>query len=412
LNILIVSQYFWPEQFIINDLALKIREQGHTVSIFTGKPNYPDGVIHPDYISRGVKNETYGKDISVFRIPIIPRKNGSGKNLILNYLSFVLSGLKHSFSYAKNKEFDLIFVFAVSPITSAIPAILLKKLTKSHLVLWVQDLWPESIHATGFIRNRYLISSINWLVKGIYRCSDTILVQSKAFIPNVSRFVPKSKITYYPNSVTDEFYQNEIYEGLPLDFICLLETHFCVVFTGNIGIAQSVETIVEVASLLKEIPNIKLVLVGSGSKSEWVQQQTIDNRINNLILPGRFSSKLMPFIYSKSSALLVTLKKDDIFTFTIPCKIQSYLAAGKPIVAGLNGEGARIVQEAGAGFTSPAEDAESLAKNIKHLYDLPSSEREKMGLLGRSYFLEHFEMVSQTQRLLEIFERKISGEGN
>jgi glycosyltransferase involved in cell wall biosynthesis len=412
LNILIVSQYFWPEQFIINDLVLKIREHGHTVSVFTGKPNYPDGAIYPGYVSQGVQEEIYADNINIFRVPLRPRKNGSGKNLILNYLSFIFSGLKHSYKFAKNRRFDLIIVFAPSPITSAIPAVLLKWLTKSHLAIWVQDLWPESIKATGFIHNRFLLNCISWLVKGIYRFSDTILVQSKAFIPSISRLTQKNKVTYYPNSVIDEFSNLEISDGLALDLIHLLETQFCVVFAGNIGIAQSIDTIVNAAAILNDILDLKFVILGSGSMSGWVKQQVTDKKMNNMIIPGRFPSTVMPFIFSRASGLLVTLKRDEIFTYTVPSKIQSYLAAGKPIIAALDGEGARIVQEAGAGLISPAEDAKKLAKNIKHLYDLPASKRKEMGRLGRSYFLKHFEMETQCRHLIKIFEDKMSKKGN
>lgn len=129
MNILIVSQYFWPEHFIINDLVLKIKAQGHKISVYTGKPNYPDGVIYPGYASAGVQQEFYHEEVDVYRVPLRPRKTGGRKNIILNYLSFIFSGVKHAFNYSKNKKFDVIFVFAPSPITSVIPAILIKWLT-------------------------------------------------------------------------------------------------------------------------------------------------------------------------------------------------------------------------------------------------------------------------------------------
>lgn len=407
MNILIVSQYFWPEPFIINDLVLKIKELGHTVTVYTGKPNYPDGEIYNGYVSTGVQEEIYEGDIPVYRIPLRPRKKGGGKNLTLNYLSFVFSGLKHAFRFSKNKKVDMIFVFAISPITAAIPAILIKWLTKSHLTIWVQDLWPESVEATGFIRNRFLLRCVGGLVRGIYYFSDTLLAQSKAFIPHISRLAHQDKVDYYPNSVIDNFAVKEVPTTVPQDLAHLLETQFCVVFAGNIGTAQAVETIVNAALSLKNIPDLKFILVGSGSKSEWVKQQIQEHKINNLVLAGRYPSSEMPFIFSKASCLLVSLKRDEIFTYTIPSKVQSYLAASKPIIAALDGEGAKIINEAGAGLTSPAEDVEMLAKNIKHLYHLPQAEREEMGRSGRAYFLEHFEMISQSKRLIELFENRI-----
>lgn len=407
LNILIVTQYFWPERFIINDLVLKIKDLGHQVSVYTGKPNYPDGDIYPGYLSQGVQTETYADTIEVFRVPLRPRKMGGGKNLILNYFSFMYSGLKYSYQFSKKKRFDLVLVFAPSPITSAIPAILIKWLTKSHLAIWVQDLWPESLRATGFVRNPLLLNCVGFLVKGIYRFSDTLLAQSRAFIPHLSRLASKEKIFYYPNSVIDEFSNIKQTQELPASLITLLDTQFCVVFAGNIGIAQSVETIVNAAEKLMDIPDLKVIMVGSGSKRDWVNNEITDRKINNIVLTGRFSSSVMPYLFSKASSLLVTLKKEEIFSLTVPSKIQAYLAAGKPIVAALDGAGAEVINEAGAGLSCPAEDSEKLANLIKNLYHSSQSERDEMGKKGRAYFLNHFEMESQSRNLIEIFENRL-----
>lgn len=407
MNILIVTQYFWPEPFIINDLVLKIKEQGHTVTVFTGKPNYPDGDVYSGYTRTGIQEEIYADEIPVYRIPLRPRNKGGGKNLILNYLSFVFSGIRHAFRFSKNKKVDMIFVFAISPITAAIPAILIKWLTKSHLTIWVQDLWPESVLATGFIKNPFLLRCVGALVKGIYYFSDTLLAQSKAFIPHISRLAPEHKVAYYPNSVIDNFNNKEVSTSVSADLIGELDSCFCVVFAGNIGTAQAVETIVAAAKQLKHLLDLKFVLVGSGSKSEWVRQQVREHQIDNLILAGRYPVSEMPFIFSKAAALLVTLKRDDIFSYTIPSKVQSYLAAGKPIIAALDGAGAGIIDEAGAGLTGPAEDVEQLVNNIKTLYHLPPEKRNEMGLAGRSYFLDHFEMENQSRRLIEIFENRL-----
>lgn len=408
MNILVVSQYFWPEPFIINDLVIALQQQGHNITVYTGKPNYPDGNLYPGYSSAHLQEEQYHKDIAVFRVPLRPRKTSGAKNLALNYLSFICSGLWHAKRFCKNKHFDSILVFAPSPITSAIPALWLKKLTKSHLSIWIQDLWPESLQATGYINNPWILNRIKSLVIGIYRRADTLLVQSQAFIPEVAKLAPNKDIVYYPNSAKDHVSLAEQQVALNPTLENLLNEHFCVVFAGNIGSAQAVETIVEAALELQAIPELKLVLVGSGSQSNWVAEQINKHQLNNLILAGRFPSSDMPYIFSKASALLVTLKKEDIFRFTIPSKIQTYLAAAKPLIASLDGEGARVVLEAGCGYTSEAQDSKALANNIKKMYHLPSLERDHMGKSGRAYFLEHFEMESQSQRLIDIIERRIT----
>jgi glycosyltransferase involved in cell wall biosynthesis len=408
LNILIVSQYFWPEPFIINDLVIKMKALGHNVSIYTGKPNYPDGNYYDGYKKSGVQEEVYDNDIAVYRVPLRARKTGGAKNLILNYLSFIWFGTVHAFKFSKKKQFDSILVFAPSPITSAIPGIFIKWLTKSHLSIWVQDLWPESLSATGFVKNKFLLSCVRAFVKGIYSFSDMLLVQSKAFIPQVENLSPRNEIVYYPNSAKDEFSQKHSSPGLPTEFEEILDTHFCVVFAGNIGTAQSIETIIAAAKQLQEISDLKIVLVGSGSQLDWVKKQISDHDLSNVYLAGRFPSSYMPYVFSKSQALLVTLKKDEIFTFTVPCKVQAYLAAGKPIIAAIDGEGAKVIAEAKAGYTAPAEDPESLAINIKKMYDLSTQERAKIGEAGRNYFLQHFEMESQSERLISILQSSVT----
>lgn len=408
MNILIVSQYFWPEHFIINDLVLKIKAEGHEVTVYTGKPNYPDGEIYPGYTRANVQQECFANEIDVYRVPLRPRKTGGRKNLILNYLSFVFSGIKHAFKFSKNKKFDVIFVFAPSPITTIIPAILLKWLTRAHLAVWVQDLWPESIKATGFIGNSTILYGVKIMVKTVYYFSDTILAQSKAFIPHIVKLARKNKVFYYPNSVVDNSTQFDKSDHICMALISKLEAKFCVVFAGNLGTAQSVETIVSAAQALQSMPDIEIILVGSGSKLAWIEEQVKEKGLSNLVLAGRYPASDMPYILSKASALLVTLKNDEIFTYTIPSKIQSYLASGKPILASLDGEGAQVIRDADAGFISPSGDGKQLAENIIKLYHLTDTERATMGDAGRSYFLNHFEMVGQARKLIDILKNRIA----
>lgn len=408
MQLLVVSQYFWPEPFIINNLTRILREQGHTVVVATGKPNYPDGEIYSGYSAAGVQKEIYHEDIEVFRVPLRPRGKGGALNLFLNYLSFVFSGLRWFPSLLRGYTFDAIVVFAGSPNVS-LPALPLKWIKRAHLAIWVLDLWPESLKATGFIRNRVLLKLVGLLVRIIYSVADTILVQSPAFNAPTSRYAHKEKILYYPSSLDIAEILHGGAEQLPVELLDSLKTYFCVVFAGNIGTAQAVETLIEATSQLKVLlPDIRMVLVGSGSMLEWVRRKKMELALDNLILPGRFPMSLMPELYRHAACLLVTLKDEEIFSYTVPCKVQSYLAAGKPIIAALNGEGARVVSEAGAGLTCPAEDALALASCIKFLYFMPEAERSRFGIAGRRYFFEHFEMRRQARRLVEILEERIA----
>lgn len=409
MKLLIFSQYFWPESFIINDLAKTLRDQGYRIVVATGKPNYPEGKIYSGYQAKGVQKEIYDGDIEVVRVPLRPRSKSGALNLFLNYLSFIWSGLRFFPALLRGQSFDAILVFGLSPIFLSIPAIPLKWFKKAHLAIWVQDLWPESLKATGFIRNPIILKLVGMVVRFTYFCADTILVQSPAFKAPVARYASSEKIVYYPNSMRlPESSQNEAVSLLPVELLQALKTHFCVVFAGNIGTVQAVETLVNATIHLKDLSDVKVVLVGSGSMLEWVAQKKMELGLNNLVLPGRFPVSAMPELYRHAACLMVSLKDEEIFAYTVPCKIQSYLAAGRPIIAALNGEGARVVAEAGAGLTCAAEDALALAKCVKTLYAMPEAERVQLGMAGKRYFLEHFEMNRQAQNLINILERRVA----
>jgi glycosyltransferase involved in cell wall biosynthesis len=411
MRILIISQYFWPESFIINQISKTLVLQGHQVVVLTGKPNYPDGIIYSEYQQKGVQHQRID-GVEVIRVPMRPRKSGSGKDLILNYLSFIMSGLLRFPSLVKGRHFDVIFVFAPSPITSVLPAIFLKYIKRTHLAVWVQDLWPESLAATGFIKNKAALKIVSYLVQGIYACSDTLLVQSHAFMKPLSLLSKQDKIQYFPNSIDDMQQQmiNGDNNGIPKSLQTLLDTNFCLVFAGNIGKAQSIETIISAAVKLKSRFDIKIVFVGKGSMLEWAQQEVSRLHLENVVFAGAFPMDVMPVIFSKAEVLLVSLKSDEIFSYTIPSKIQAYMSAGRPIIASINGEAARIINEAGAGLTCSAEDVDGLVVCVQQIITRSENERARFGLAGRDYFLKNFEMKSQCNRLVEILEQRISNE--
>lgn len=411
MRIALVTQYFWPESFSINDLVASLVEQGHTVEVFTGKPNYPDGKVFAGYAAEGYLQESFGGNVPVHRAPLRPRGSSGAKNLLLNYLSFVFNGLRYFPRQAKGKTYDVVFVFSLSPITSVIPAIYLKWRLKTHLAIWVLDLWPESLSATGFIKNKLVLSLVGLMVRGIYACTDTILVQSRAFVGAVSRYASPDKIFYYPNSSVDVSVVPRQETTVPNELLALLDNNFCVVFTGNLGTAQAVETLLAAAARLTHLPEFKLVLVGSGSMSAWLEQKKSELRLENLVLAGRFPASEMPQFLHRAKGLVVSLKRADIFAQTVPAKIQSYLAAGRPIIASLDGEGARVVSESGAGMACPAEDVDKLAACFERLYGMSETQRESLGEAGRAYFLEHFETDKQALNLVRILQARISSQG-
>jgi glycosyltransferase involved in cell wall biosynthesis len=385
LKLLIISQYYWPESFRINDVVKTLLEKGVEVEVLTGKPNYPKGIIYTGYKAWGCQRDVH-QGVNINRIPLLARGSG-GLRLALNYLSFVMSGFLFAPWMLRKKRFDVIFVYAPSPILQAIPALYLGWLKGCPVVLWVQDLWPESLSATGYVRNRFILAAVRQVVRFIYHHTDLILVQSKAFEEPVRALASVTPIIYYPNSVDNTFAAPATVE---LPIVKGLGEGFSVMFAGNVGTAQAVEVIVEVASLLKEYTDIHFVVLGEGSRWGWMCQEEQRLDLSNLHLPGRFPVETMPGFMQKASALLVTLADQEIFNATIPSKVQAYLAAGRPILACLNGEGASLVTSAGAGLAVPAENGQALAEAILHLYRMPQQSLDAMGRLGRLYYTEHF----------------------
>lgn len=391
---LIFSQYYWPEVFQINDLARAMAAKGVQVEVLTGKPNYPAGKIFKGYRAWRCQSETHD-GIAIHRIPLLARGTG-GVRLALNYLSFVISGLLLAPFALRGKQFDVIFVYALSPILQAIPAILLGWLKGCPTVLWVQDLWPESLSATGYIRNRRVLKLVEHVVRFIYRRVDLILVQSEAFIAPVSALAGGTPVRYHPNAVDDSF-STPASGAVPE--IGGLDQGFSVMFAGNIGRAQAVEVIVEAATLLRDMPDIHFVVVGDGSRRDWMVHEQAERKLVNLHLPGRFPVENMPGFMQKASALLVTLADEEIFGLTVPSKVQAYLAAGRPIIACLNGEGARLVAQAGAGLTVAAQDGQGLAEAVLQLYRMSPQQRAAMGRKGAQFHEENFSHDMLVDRL-------------
>jgi glycosyltransferase involved in cell wall biosynthesis len=401
MNILIYGQYFWPESFLINELALGLKAKGNDVFVITGKPNYPEGNLFKGYKAFGISRDDW-QGISILRLPLYPRGNSRTINLALNYLSFIFSGIFLApFILKKNKELDVIFVYAVSPLFQVIPAIFLGWLRNIPVVLWVQDLWPESTESTGHIKSKIFLKVIEWLVKFCYSHVDLILVQSKGFIGPVSLLAPNKKIIYYPNSVDKSFFSPSL---IKLPKIEALETGFNVLFAGNIGAAQSIETILDAAERLLAFSEIKIVILGSGSRVAMLKEEIASRNLNNIFCEGRYPVESMPLLMRKASVLLVSLANKPIFNFTVPNKIQAYLAIGRPIVASLNGEAARLIEEAEVGFTAPAENSEKLADAILKLYFMSDHERDKLGENGRKFFKENFDQDGLVIDLINHFK--------
>lgn len=398
MRVLVVSQYFWPEGFRINEVVRSLVEKGVEVDVLTGKPNYPEGKLFNGYRAGGCQVESWA-GAAVYRVPLFPRGARSAWRLALNYMSFIITGLLFGPWLLRKRQYDVVFVYGLSPILLAIPAIFLAWIKRRKLIVWVQDLWPESLSATGYLRNPRVLRAVEWVVRWIYRRTDLLLVQSRAFEAPVAALAPGKPIAYYPNSVDGTFAEPPS-PDVALPDVPALDEGFAVVFAGNVGAGQAVEVMVEAASLLKEAPQIRFVVFGQGSRWDWMREQVQARGLTNLHLPGRFPVNTMPGLMQKAGALLVTLADEPIFAMTVPNKVQAYMAAGRPILACLNGEGARLVTLAQAGLSVPAQDARALAAAVMQLYKMPAEQRAQLGANGRRYFKTHFEHDKLVNELL------------
>lgn len=397
MKILLISQYFYPEKFKINDLIFSLKSRGHQITVLTGKPNYSKTHFFDGY---GWKSPDFEiiKDIPVYRANLFSRRNGGGFRLFLNYFSFALLA---SLKLRKIKgSFDAIFVYEPSPITVGIPAVFAKMCFKAPVYFWAQDLWPESLIAAGNVKNRFVLGFFDSLTKWVYKHSEKVLIQSNGFREYIlNQGIPTNKIIFYPNP-TEDFYKplknvKEYHEYFDT-------SNFNIVFAGNIGEAQSFKTIIEAINNIKELP-VKVIVLGDGRYKETalnlIKKKGLESHFNFL---GSFSATEMPKFFSHAGALLVSLKKDRIFSLTIPAKVQSYLACGKPIIASIDGEGAKIVINANCGLVSPAENYLKLSENIKGLMDLDKSVLNEMGINARAYYDKEFDKAYLLDKLEDI----------
>jgi colanic acid biosynthesis glycosyl transferase WcaI len=379
LSVLIVSQYFSPEVFGVNALVAELQERGHDVTVLTGMPNYPSGVFVDGYGGWRVHRETW-KNASVIRIPILARGQNSRLRLALNYLSFAINASILAPFFVKSRP-NVILVYQMSPVTMALPAIVVKLITGSKILLWVQDIWPESLKASGAVKNRLVMALLRLVVRLVYRQSSIIAVQSRRFVDFIRPLAPSaSDIRYLPNTA-DRFYRRvEVPPDAPERK--LFRPGFNILFAGNLGLAQDLETVLGAIVHLKDRKDIQWIFVGDGRRRAWLEHQ-IQKRglVDNVQILGSFPPEKMPFFFALADVLLLTLRDDLIFSLTVPSKLQTYLACGRPVLGAISGEAADILAEAGAGLAASPNDPEHLAEMALAMAQMP---RERLDALGKA----------------------------
>lgn len=410
MRVIIYTNHFYPEDFKVNDIAFELQKRGYDITIVSAVPDYPKGKFFEGY-GWFKKNREIVNGCKVIRLPIIPRGNGGGKRLILQYLSYFISSSIFTFFHKLTHKYDAVFVHLTSPFFIGLPATKLKKFQHIPMYFWMLDLWPESITAVTGIKNPLIIKPLERQVKYVYNNCDKILIGSKGFEKSISeKGNYKDKFVYFPNwaelnlsSINDIDYKNVE------PFCSLKDDDFVILFAGNIGEGQNLSCFLEAALELRNEQNIKFILLGDGRAKNTLEKYAETNGLldENVFFPGRFPLEAMPYFMEKASVLFVSLKDELIFNLTVPAKVQFYMAQGKPILAMLNGDGADLINEAKCGMAVDANDKGRLIEAILKLKNKTKKELLEFGRNGYDYYINNFNKELRISQLIGIFKQNI-----
>ena len=399
MKILLLTQWFDPEPTFKGLLfAQALRDEGHEVEVLTGFPNYPGGKVYEGY-----KISVYQKDIidgiTIHRAPLYPSHDSSAMKRVLNYLSFAVGTF--IIGLLKTKNIDVIYSYH-PPLTTSLSAFLLGLFKRIPFVIDVQDLWPDTLSATGMVKNKKALFLVGKICDFVYKRAAKIVVLSPGFKKRIeSRGVPKEKVEVIYNwcnePLLNDFQETTV--NLPDN------GNLNLVFAGNLGYAQGLPTIVNAAEILQNNEvNVNIILLGDGvAKSEAIKESEFKS-LRNLFFIPRVPMQQVGAILSKSDMLLVHLTDNVLFEITVPSRTQAYLAMGKPIIMGVAGDAADLISKSDSGIICEPDNATSLVAAIKELSQLPVSKREQMGINGRSFYYEELSLKIGVSKFIRVFE--------
>lgn len=403
LRILVVSQYFWPENFRINDWVDGMVELGHEVTVLSSLPNYPEGILKVAYKNNPEKYTKY-KGVEIIRVPQILR-GSSSLSLFLNYISFAFFGSTLGVWKLRKKKFDVTFVFAVSPILMVIPAIMVKITKNVPILLWVLDLWPDVLKAMNIVNSKFLLYVLNRFVAFLYLRCDCVVAQSSMFLKDIKKLVPNhANVDFIPSwgeqicHINDKHIENLILEK---------RGKFNIFYTGNIGEAQDFQTVIDAAKQLKTEKEIKWFIVGNGRMAEWLRNQIVINDLqDSFYILGSYPIEKMAVFFKYANAGLLCLKNDEMLCKTIPGKLQTYFSYSIPVIGACDGEVNKIVNENKAGLVGNAGDSYQLARNVILMKNLNSKDMNEMSFNANKYYINNFDrnlvMLSFENKLLSL----------
>ena len=394
-KLLVIAHNFWPENFPINTFIKSIGFKNYEVSVLTGKPNYPHGKIFKQYKWYSLDREVFSKNVTIYRVPIIPRGSGSSIMKILNYFSFIFCSIFFGTLIFNRKNFDHIFAYAPSPVIHCLVGIYFKIIKKVKLSIWLQDLWPLSLQLSGYSKKNLILKMIDKIIYLIYVHSDIIFVQSKYFFNILKKVVSEEKLYYLPNPVN----------------ICLIKKKlkiktfdrrkFNISYFGNIGLVQEFDTIIQAAKKINN-SNINFHFFGEGLQKNKIKDKILKNNLSEFFFMHDYVEyKYVSHLINISSALFLSLKKNKFLNFIVPSKLQLYMFCGKPIIAELDGEGKRLVKESNSGLIVNCGNVDSMVKNILFLYNMRNTKRiKRFGVNGKNFYKKNFDVKILTKNFL------------
>ena len=388
-RILIYTNHFYPEQFKINEIVGWLTSEDSHIRVITGLPNYPSGKIIKEY------SDTFSKNILINRLFLIPRGGGSNFLLVINYLSYFISCFIFTLYIAIfKKKYDIIFVHHTSPPLIMFHPILYSIFHKPTKILWDLDIWPESLKAIGVVKSKLSLGIIEIIVRWIYSKYKVILVSSKSMM-SVVKDRYNGEIIYFPNWAENVIEQNKIIKNYSLN---IDENNFNIIYTGNIGKAQNFNNLIKTIEFVNK--SIHWIFVGSGRyKKDFIEILQNKKLIDRVTFVEQVKIDEIPTIVNKASALFISLKNDEIFSKTVPAKLQTYMALGKPIIGALNGEGAKIIIESNCGVVEENYDYLKLAKKINNFANISDSQLASLGKNGKTYYQKNFNSKLRMQQI-------------
>jgi glycosyltransferase involved in cell wall biosynthesis len=381
MRILFLTQWFEPEPaFKGVSFAAELMASGHAVEVATGFPNYPRGKIYPGYRVRPYQRESID-GIVVHRLALWPSHSNSSLGRVANYLSFFLTTLL--FGLVRGRRYDLVYVYH-PPITPAAAAAIFCAFARKPLVVEIQDLWPDSVVASG-MGGKPVARVLGAVCDFVYRRATMIVPQSDRMLERLrERGVPASKLQRIYNWAT---FSSDVEGELPTSTEDAFRDRFNVVYGGNLGQAQALDSLIDAVALAgASVPALHLHLFGNGIERERIAEHAARVSPSQVTLHGALDRRTMDRVFEQADVLAVQLKDDPLYAITIPSKVQHYLACGRPIVAALTGEAAELLRRAGAALVCPPADAEALANAIRQLAEMSSAERQRMGASGRMFY--------------------------